>query len=143
LRLILSSKKRLKSTTPKRSKKIKSHAASTISPQQQYPAFSLRYLDQKYGLANCDKEQKAALIETIHKLSELTWNQIYSSNRHASGCEKISRDSIKVPIPKHIPEDANFIAFRFYGMAPMIGYRDETIFYIIWLDIHFSVYSHS
>ncbi|MEK8017899.1 MAG: hypothetical protein VSS75_013585 [Candidatus Parabeggiatoa sp.] len=41
-----------------------------------------------------------------------------------------------------IPEDANFLAFQFYGMAPMIGYRDGSIFYILWLDIHFSVYSH-
>ncbi|KHD06842.1 hypothetical protein PN36_28430 [Candidatus Thiomargarita nelsonii] len=137
----MSSKNRLKATKTQ-GKKLKSHAASNVSPEQQYPAFSLRYLDQKHGLEQCNQEQKAALIETIHKLSQLTWNHIYSSNRHASGCEKIAKMSIKVPIPKHIPKDANFIAFRFYGMAPMIGYRDETIFYILWLDIHFSVYSH-
>ncbi len=136
------SKNRLKAVVPQRGKKLKSHAANSISPEQQYPVFSLRHLDNKQGLASCNQEQKAALIETIHKLSQLTWNQIYSSNRHASGCEKIARDSIKVPIPQHIPKDANFIAFRFYGMAPMIGYRDGTVFYILWLDIHFSVYSH-
>jgi hypothetical protein len=135
-------KDQLKAVALKQGKKLKSHATSNISPEQQYPAFSLRYLDKKHGLTSCNQEQKAALIETIHKLSQLTWNQIYSSSRHASGCEKIARESIKVPIPKHIPEDVNFLAFRFYGKAPMIGYRDETIFYVLWLDIHFSVYSH-
>ncbi|MEK8022122.1 MAG: hypothetical protein VSS75_035035 [Candidatus Parabeggiatoa sp.] len=124
----MSNKNQLKARLPQRGQKLNSHPASSLSPEQHYPAFSLRHLDKKQGLASCNQEQKAALIETIHKLSQLTWNQIYSSNRHGSGCEKIARNSIKVPIPQHIPDDANFLAFRFYGMAPMIGYRDGSIF---------------
>jgi hypothetical protein len=112
------------------------------SPAQQKPIFSLYYLQKSHCLSDCDKEQKAAFADTLHKLSQLTWNQIISSPRHGSGCEKISRDSIKMVIPSHIKDDAVFIAFRFYGKAPMVGYREENTFHVIWLDRAFTLYDH-
>ncbi|MEG4867017.1 MULTISPECIES: hypothetical protein [Microcoleaceae] len=43
-------------------------------------------------------------------------------------------------IPSHLQDDVNFIAFRFGGMAPMVGYRDGAVLYIIWLDRDFTLY---
>lgn len=105
-------------------------------PQQQPPVFSFRYLSKDYSLEQCTKDEKAALADTLFKLSQLTWSQIESAPRHGSGYEKIARGAIKAAIPAHITEDVNLIAFRFCGKAPMIGYRDRAIFYIIWLDLH-------
>jgi hypothetical protein len=34
----------------------------------------------------------------------------------------------------------DLIAFRFSGLKAMIGYRDEAIFPIVWLDQSFEVY---
>jgi hypothetical protein len=72
----------------------------------------------------------------------MTWNQIDSAPRHGSGYEKIARRSFNVSIPKHIAEDRDLIAFRFFAMAPMVGYRDKAVFHVIWLDIDFDVYDH-
>lgn len=117
-------------------------ATTEESPQQQAPTFSFRYMNKDYSLSQCTKDEKAALADTLYRLSQLSWSQIESSPRHGLGFEKISRNSIKVAIPSHLTEDVNLIAFRFCGMAPMIGYRERAIFHIIWLDRDFTVYKH-
>jgi hypothetical protein len=113
-----------------------------IPPEQQKPIFSLFYLRKDYCLSACTKDEKAAFADTLHKLSQITWNEISSSSRHGAGYERISRDSIRSGIPAHLKEDVNFIAFRFCGKAPMVGYRDENIFHVIWIDRAFSLYDH-
>ncbi len=122
--------------------KINDHEAETLSSEQQKPHFSLEYLDREYCLSMCGKEQKAAFADTLHKLSQLTWAQLKNTGRHGSGYEKIEKHSLKRPVPSHITDDVNIIAFRFCGKAPMAGYRNRKTFYVIWLDINFSLYSH-
>lgn len=128
------------------SKSGKNIAASeqtrAISTKQQKPIFSLYYLEKSHCLSNCTKEEKSAFADTLHKLSQLTWNEIISSPRHGVGYEKIARNAICQPIPPHIKTDINLIAFRFCAKAPMVGYREENIFHIIWLDRTFTLYDH-
>lgn len=112
------------------------------SPEQQKPIFSLVYLRKDYCLSACNKDEKAAFADTLHQLSQITWNEISSSSRHGLGYERISRNAIRSGIPNHVKEDVNFIAFRFFGKAPMVGYRDENIFHIVWIDRAFSLYNH-
>jgi hypothetical protein len=117
-------------------------ADGDIPPEQQPPYFSLRYLQSNHSVPQCNKDEKSAFTDTLHKLSQLTWAQIRSSHRHGCGYEKIGRDSFKVAIPDHITDDVSLIAFRFCAKAPMVGYRDGAIFYVIWIDRGFSVYKH-
>lgn len=113
-----------------------------ISPEQQKPVFSLYYLRRDFCLSACSKDEKAAFADTLHKLSQITWNEISSSSRHGAGYERIRKDAIRSGIPAHLREDVNFIAFRFFGKAPMVGYRDENIFHVVWIDRAFSLYDH-
>lgn len=122
--------------------KIAVRSADEIPVPQQKPIFSLRHLDGVYSISRCTKDEKAAFADTLHRLSQLTWAQIYSSPRHGLGFEKIARDSICGSIPSHITEDVNFIAFRFCGMAAMVGYQDKAVFHVIWLDRDFTLYKH-
>jgi hypothetical protein len=116
---------------------------SHVSTQQEHPIFCLKYLDKEnYSLSACTKEEKAAFAETLFRLSQLTWTTITNSPRHGLGYEKIARTSIRAPIPAHITDDVTFIAFRFYGKAPMVGYREGCIFHILWIDRDFTLYSH-
>jgi len=79
----------------------------------------------------------------LDRLSQLTWAEISKSPKHGLGYEKIAKTSIRAPIPKHIKDDIVFIAFRFYGKAPMVGYRQDAIFHILWIDRNFTLYEHS
>ncbi|MGJ0580402.1 hypothetical protein ACR71G_20665 [Xenorhabdus bovienii] len=106
------------------------------------PEFSLRYLQDSYCVDSCQRDEKAALSDRLFRLSKLTWSQIKQQHRHALGFEKIHRTAIKPAIPPHITEDVNLIAFRFSGMKPMVGYRRDSTFFIVWLDRDFTVYRH-
>lgn len=106
------------------------------------PFFSLVYLQKSDCLNDCTKDEKAAFADTLKKLSEQTWNEIACSGRHGAGYEKISKHQIKRNIPIHISDDVNLIAFRFFGKAPMIGYRQKNIFFVLWFDRAFTVYKH-
>lgn len=123
-------------------KRIKEAKAEKVPPEKQPPMFSLRYLNRDYSLSQCTKDEKAAFADTIAQLSQLTWSEIQSQPRHGLGYEKISRNAIRSSIPNHITDDVNLIAFRFCGKAPMVGYRDLAVFYIIWLDRDFTLYRH-
>jgi hypothetical protein len=125
-------------------KGIKINELSHISTQQEHPIFCLEYLDKDYySLRACTKDEKAAFADTLFKLSQLTWAEITQSHRHGLGYEKIAKKSIRAPIPAHITDDVTFIAFRFYGKAPMVGHREAAIFHILWIDRDFTLYHHS
>ncbi|MTB68566.1 hypothetical protein GKR48_17480 [Providencia sp. wls1943] len=107
------------------------------------PNFSLRYLQKGYCLDCCEKDEKAALSDKLFKLSQITWAEIKSLPRHGLGFEKISRSCIKSSIPPHITDDVELIAFRFCAKKPMVGYRKDSTFYLIWLDRTFKLYNHT
>ena len=108
------------------------------------PAFSLMYLsDEKdYSLEGCDGRDKGGLLSTMAKLSRLEWAQIQSAHRHGLGHETIDRGSIRAKTPGGVGGDVRFLAFRFSGMKPMVGFRRGAVFYIVWLDTKFRLYDH-
>ncbi len=135
-------KPKLRGPAPSSGKHIPAATTRIESPEQQPPVFSLRYLQPGYSLADCNREEKAAFADTLHKLSQMTWAEINVSSRHGRGYERIPRTQIKAPVPPHVTEDVNLLAFRFCGLAPMVGYRDGAIFHVLWLDRAFTLYHH-
>ena len=79
---------------------------------------------------------------SMFRRKSLSWAQIRNSPKHGLGTEKISKDAIDEPLPRHLKEDADLLAMRFWTKAPMVGYRDGRIFYVLWLDPNFSLYDH-
>src|SRR5206468_3998028 len=96
-----------------------------------------------YCISRCTREEKAAFADKMHRLSQQTWSQLRQADRHGLGFETIDRTSIRSGIPPSITDDVRFIAFRFCGNAPMVGYRsDDGTFYVIWFDRAFTLYDH-
>ncbi len=109
---------------------------------KQTPTFSFEHTGKSHGLGNCNKDEKAALVEQLHALSKLSWEQIKQSGRHGLGFEKIERAAISEPIPSIVTPDVCLVAFRFCGKKPMVGFRSGRVFNIIWLDRDFKLYKH-
>lgn len=105
------------------------------------PAFCLKFIKREFAIEGCDMEQRASFASMIGKLSQISWNQIYSAPRHGLGCEKIPQHELS-GIPQHITPDVQLIAFRFWNNAPMVGYRSGRIFHIIWIDPKRKAYPH-
>jgi hypothetical protein len=113
-----------------------------VPTERRPPIFSLQYLRGDYCLTMCERVDRAAFAIKMHRLSQLTWSEIQSQHKHSLGYERIARNAIKSGIPAHIKPDVNFLAFRFSGKKPMVGYREGAIFYVIWLDRDFTLYDH-
>lgn len=128
-------------------KRIKDPAPTLESrPDDEPPVFCLRYMHSDYSVKACGKEDRASFADTLYELSQLTWAQLRQAHRHGKGYEIIPRRQIRTPPPTSlvITEDVDFIAFRFAGLKPMIGFRDRDgrTFRIVYLDPRFEVYDH-
>lgn len=108
------------------------------------PIFSFEFMPDKsgYSVNCCNDEHRAALTRHLYQLSKLSWIDIKNAPRHGMGTERISRNSLKAPVPSKVTEDAEFLALRYHGKSPMVGYRDGRVFHVIWLDHNFSLYPH-
>ena len=109
------------------------------------PSFSFRFIvnHSNFNYNSLDKIHKIALIDTMFRLSQLNWAALRNSQYHGLGYEIIKRAELKFKLPSDVPIDKNIIAFRFFGKAPMIGYRDNSgVFYIIAFDSKFLAYNH-
>ncbi len=114
------------------------------NPEKNPPRFSFRYVIEQapFDYDSLEKEDKVHLVDRLYKLSQLTWAEIRLSSRHKLGCEKIE-EGLKSKISNCAPADANILAFRFSGMAAMLGYRSAFgTFYIIAFDTKFKAYDH-
>jgi hypothetical protein len=114
------------------------------NPDKFPPKFSFHYLQRGYCITSCTQEEQLAFVDRMYRLSQLSWAELRRAPRHGLGYEQIARASIRAGIPANITGDVNFIAFRFYGKAAMVGYRsDDGTFHIIWFDREFKLYEHA
>lgn len=125
-----------------RGARIQPRESGTGSTDGLTPIFCLRYLAPPFCVSNCERHEQAAFAQTLKRLSTMTWSQIRNSPRHGLGSEKIGRASIKAPIPAGITDDVDFIAIRFNGKAPMVGFRSNQVLHLVWLDRAFTLYDH-
>lgn len=123
--------------------KIKIPESAELPPQQRRPKFSLEHLVKNFCLSRCETDEKASFADAMLQLAQLPWSQICQLPRHGMGFEIIARTSISGgAIPEIISEDTNIIAFRFHKLAPMVGFRREDTFYVVWFDRAFNLYKH-
>ena len=129
---------------PKQGAKIRAPDAPPAKRAESWPSFSFRHLSavKKYCLDACDPREKADLLSTLCKLCALTWDQITLSPRHGLGTEKITQGQIKAALPKAVTPDMSLLVLRFSNRKPMIGYRENDVFYALFLDPKFGLYGH-
>ncbi|MAC47019.1 MAG: hypothetical protein CMI12_09210 [Oceanospirillum sp.] len=135
-------RKRIKARQPKQGYSVK--ALDVPNYDNSPPVFSLERVQQgNYCFSSLDQTHKAQFAEAIFRRRGITWREIKSVDRHSLGFEKIARSGIKAPIPAFITEDEeSFLAFRYNGMSPMVGYRVRDVFYVLWFDHNFTLYKH-
>ncbi len=119
-------------------------AETTQNRNMLHPAFSFKYLssNKDYSLDQCNQREKIDLLLKLFQLSQVPWSQIQSAHRHGIGHETINRTAIRTPIPTVVGEDVRLLAFRFSKKKPMVGYRRDKVFYILWIDRKFKLYDH-
>ncbi len=113
-----------------------------IGSQKLPPVFSFEKIQKSHCITDCEKDDKVAFIGQLVRLSKLRWQDINESSRKGLGTEIISRSSFKASIPSWLTDDTKLLSFRYLGNRAFIGYRDQRIFYVLWIDSKFDVYDH-
>lgn len=124
-------------------KRISAPENARPSPNSLRPKFSFEHLVKGYCIACCERDEKVALLDRLHEMSQQTWQKLVEAPRHGQGYEKIAKTSMKVAIPSCLTQDSNILSFRFSGKKPMVGFRRDEVFFVVWLDRDFTVYKHS
>lgn len=125
---------------PDKGKLVRATQTDAPPPDTEHPSFSLRHLKNKYCISRCTKKEKVAFVKKLRILTQMSWAQIKQSGRHKHGYEPISQ--LDAQLPDAAPTGARAIAFRFADMAPMIGYREHAVFYVVAFDRKFKLYKH-
>lgn len=126
----------------KPSKRVGSSAPENADTMPPVFAFDKMQDGTGFSVNCCDDTNRSAALRRLFLLSTMTWNQIQNAPRHGLGTEKIARSAIKAAIPPAVTEDVTFLALRYNGKAPMVGYRDGRTFHVLYLDHNFSLYDH-
>ena len=121
--------------------RIAAPAQQLQNADKEPPSFCLRFIVPKYCITRCNPEQKAAFAQRLYELSRSTWIELRNAGKRG-GTEVLPQFRINEAMPACITPDVTLIAFRFWGKAPMVGFRDGRTFHIVWLDIDFSLYDH-
>ncbi len=105
------------------------------------PIFSFELLQDGFNFKNRKKLQNEhfkTFLYKIETLSNLTWLDIIRLPRE-NGMENIK---LKIQTPNFITDDIQLKSIRFGKLERMIGYKMDNVFYLLYIDIDGSCYSH-
>jgi hypothetical protein len=123
-------------------KNIKSENSEHTPYKFEYPVFSFKEIKRGYEVDECNNEEKSSLASKLARIGIHSWIELHNADRHGIGCEKIAKTAIRTRTD-FLQPDVTLLAFRFYGLAPMIGYRCSVgVFHILWLDRKRKLYKH-
>ncbi|MDR1918512.1 MAG: hypothetical protein LBQ65_02565 [Tannerellaceae bacterium] len=114
--------------------------------EDNYPIFCFKYLSD-VSIKDCKNPKFFRdFLMKLQKLSELGWNGIRTSHRHAYGLEPIPIGKIKPQVlPESITPEVEYLhAFRASGNnLPFVGIQMQKIFRILFIEAHFGdIYNH-
>lgn len=83
-------------------------------------------------LSQCSEDSKSAVVNTLLKLSQLSWSQIASAPRTGLGFESIPRHRFSVSLPPIATEEVtNLKVFRYSESGRIAGIREKDIYHIL------------
>ena len=107
-----------------------------------HPVFCFQFLHKAFAINNCEAKERASFIERICELSTRTWVELQTAPHEGWGSEKIHYSAIKPTKPTHITKETQFLSFRFPNKHRFVGYRNDFVFHVIYIDTKLKVYDH-
>ncbi|MCU0073986.1 hypothetical protein N8H71_20535 [Pseudomonas koreensis] len=114
----------------------------TDTSEARPPVFSFEYLQNGWCIQDCETVERSKMLERLRVLGKMSWRELRKEHRHRYGCETIERSSLKVGIPAFLTGDVRLLVFRAFERVAMVGYKNQRIFYVVWIDREFKLYKH-
>lgn len=130
--------------------KLSGNSGLPLSPSanqvaSEYPVFCLRHLYRGFTINDCDKVQKACLVEKLSRMAQCSWYQLETgSHWTGAGFEKLPKSSMNVGLPSIVTDDVGKLhSMRFGGSKyRLIGIRSGGVFHITHVDVELKAYPH-
>lgn len=119
-------------------------SSAPSNPDGLPPIFSFEHMKDGsgYSVNCCNDSDRSALAKRLFLLSRTNWRDIRQSPRHGIGTETIAQSAVNPALPNAVTDDVTILALRYNGKKPIVGYRDERVFHVLFIDHNFSVYKH-
>lgn len=115
--------------------KILGLANNGESSDEKQAYIALKYFDKNFEcFSEWSKDELACFSNFIDKINNLTWNDI---KRHTGLNYKIIDNAKGLPensIKEKISKDISFYELRVSQKARVVGFRQNAVFFICWLD---------
>ena len=104
-----------------------------------HPYFCVSHLARGFCVLDCDTKEQASFARALREIGSRTWNELKQASRKGAGFETIYQ--MKKEVPSHA-KGRRMISFRVGGIYRLVGYREQQIFHILWVDPKGDSYSH-
>lgn len=105
------------------------------------PAFSFKYMENKYCLSKWESKRIKRLIEVLGKLEGFTWQEITTQNIYHF--KVVDKQGLTVSIPNFITPDMNIYYLKPFGTDTkfrVFGIRIGHNFHFLWFDDKHQIY---
>lgn len=122
----------------------------TITGDKDCPAFTFQYIinNSDYNLDSkiSNDNLKCSLLHSLHKYSKIPWDKFNGDKRRTGvetiGLGKLRKLKVSLPNTTFYNSVKNVTIFRVSDKARIVGWRYQSICYILWIDWDFSSYDH-
>jgi hypothetical protein len=98
-----------------------------------------------FKIEDLTKERKAHLLSRIAMWSTMQWGAIIQAPRDGLGREVIHKNALNVPLPRCLTDDVVILSFRVpsdIGTFRLLGYREDQLLQVVWIDQSGRCYRH-
>lgn len=126
------------------SAKFNPERAEKLNFNQQKPKISFEFLSGDFCISKCQQWEKAEIIDTLHRISQRTWQEIIQLGKSGIGYEQLGTFQLKCSVPR----DSIFrnlekaTVFHKAPRIPVVGFRSDDVFYVFCIDRSYSAYDH-
>ncbi len=113
------------------------------STDDEHPGFRFTCVDKnRWRLSEWTSSEIDDLLAGLKKIESYTWGQIKSQGTKKRGASvgtgyKLVNNHPK--LPENVPEDVKLSEMRIDDKKRIFGFRDRSVYYIIWFDRDHSV----
>jgi hypothetical protein len=123
------------------------HTAGIVAPapstDDEPPAFCFKHARRGFQITDLNPEGKAAVLDTIHRLTELSWALLKRMGKQG-GTEVIPRHRLRPTVPECVQDDDDILSIRVEKdtVFRLLGFRKDRLLHVLWIDPRGKCYPH-
>jgi hypothetical protein len=108
------------------------------------PVFGMDQMRSPYTVKECHAAGKSKeLLEALWRRSKSSWRELTFGDHTKTGFEPIFQSEVPGSRVVGMTPDQKLLVLRFAGGAcRIVGYRQERIYHIVWVDTKLDLYDH-